>query len=49
MLKFIINFYFDLAIANVKNLYPNYLKTKVFLKIIFSIFVQTNKARTNEK
>jgi len=38
-----------MVLAKVKNLYPKYLKTKVFLKIIFSIFVQTNKARTNEK
>jgi hypothetical protein len=38
-----------MALAKVKNLYPNYLKTKVFLKIIYSIFVETKKARTNEK
>jgi len=44
------SFIFILMImAKVKNLYPKYLKTKVFLKIIFSIFVQTNKARANEK
>jgi len=38
-----------MVLAKVKNLYPKYLKTKVFLKLIFSIFVQTNKARINEK